>query len=94
MYLSPLATTGQVDQQMTFTDAYWRFYLTKDHRLDLLARTRVFEPANADAIPSGSLILASVGDKAADALIDRGVLTRVKAIPELDGSTFFVVLRR
>jgi hypothetical protein len=94
VYLSPLATTGQVDQQMTFTDAYWRFYLTKEQRLDLLARTRVFEPANADAIPTGSLILASAGDKAADALIDRGVLRRVKAIPELDGSTLFVVLQR
>jgi hypothetical protein len=93
-YLSPLATAGQVDQQMTFTDAYWRFYLTKAHRLDLLARTRVFEPSGVDAIPAGSLILASAGDKEADALIGRGVLKRVKAIPELDGSTLFVILQR
>ena len=43
---------------MTFTDAYWRFYLT-EHRLELLARTRVFEPANVDAIPSGLIPRAS-----------------------------------
>ena len=94
VYLSPLATTGQVDQHMTFTDAYWQFYLAKHHRSDLLARTRVFEPEHVDAVPAGSLILASVGDKVTDALVSRGVLRRVRAIPELDGSTFFLILQR
>ena len=94
VYLSPLATTGQVDQHMTFTDAYWQFYLAKHHRSDLLARTRIFEPEQIDTVPAGSLILASVGDKATEALVSRGALKRVRAVPELDGSTFFLILQR
>jgi 4-amino-4-deoxy-L-arabinose transferase-like glycosyltransferase len=94
VYLSPLATAGQVDERTTFTDAYWQFYLAKHHRTELLARTRRFEPAAVEAIPTGSLILASAGDKATDALVERGALERVKIVPELDGAPLFVVLRR
>jgi hypothetical protein len=94
VYLSPLATTGQVDGQTTFTDAYWQFYLTKHHRTDLLARTRTFDPAGVDAIPPGSLILVNAGDKTTEALVNRGILKQVKAIRELDGSIFFAILQR
>jgi hypothetical protein len=94
VYLSPLATTGQVDQKTTFTDAYWQFYLTKHHRIDLLSRTRAFEPAHAAAIPAGSLILANVGDKATEALVSGGTIKQVKTITELDGTTFFIILQR
>ena len=94
VYLSPLATTGQVAQKTTFTDAYWQFYLTKQQRIDLLSRTRPFDPGNAAAIPAGSLILANVGDKATEALVSGGTLKQVKTITELDGTTFFVILQR
>jgi 4-amino-4-deoxy-L-arabinose transferase-like glycosyltransferase len=94
VYLSPMATAGQVDDRTTFTDAYWQFYLTKYRRLDLLDRTKRFEPSRLDGMPANSLVLASVDDKPTAALVERGELRLLQTIPELDGSTFFEVLQR
>jgi 4-amino-4-deoxy-L-arabinose transferase-like glycosyltransferase len=94
VYLSPMATAGQVDDRTTFTDAYWRFYLAKYHRTDLLDRTRRFEPSQVGSLPVRSLILASADDKTTQALVERGDLHLVRKIQELDGTTFFQVLQR
>jgi hypothetical protein len=88
------ATSGQADGRNQYMDAYWRFYLIKHHRQDLLARTSPFVPEHVDAVPAGSLVLANVGDSATEALVSRGALKRVAMISELDRSNFFVVLQR
>ena len=75
-------------------DAYWRFYLIKHGRQDLLERTSPFVPEHADAVPAGSLVLANTGDSATEALVSRGTLKRVATISELDRSNFFVILQR
>ena len=88
------ATSGQADGRNQYMDAYWRFYLIKHNRQDLLARTSPFVPEHVDAVPAGSLVLANVGDSATEALVSRGALKRVAAIAELDRRNFFVILQR
>ena len=95
VYFSPLrATGGDLDGRNPYLDAYWRFYLIKHDRADLLARTAPFESGNVQTIPSGSLVLANVGDVTTEALVAKGELRRVETIPELDHPAFFVILQR
>lgn len=79
---------------------YWKFYLIKHHRQDLLDRTieaYLFYPDRVRQLPPHSLILNSAGDGATDAIIDRlvaaGELTKT-LITEPDGVPTYVVLRR
>jgi hypothetical protein len=95
VYFSTLkATSGLLDGRNPYMDAYWKFYLTKHHREDLLARTAPFEADRVAAAPPGSLVLANVGDASTEALVKRGDLRAVTAVPELDQTTFFVILQR
>jgi hypothetical protein len=95
VYFSTLKSTGGlIDGRNQYMDAYWKFYLIKHRRQDLLARTLPLDPDHVQRAPSGSLVLANVGDTTTEALVHRGDLTRVTTIPELDRSAFFVVLRR
>jgi 4-amino-4-deoxy-L-arabinose transferase-like glycosyltransferase len=95
VYFSTLkATSGQLDGRNPYMDAYWKFYLIKHNRQDLLARTMPFEPQNVQTVPSGSLVLANLGDTTTEALVAKGELKRVTTIPELNHNTFFVVLQR
>jgi 4-amino-4-deoxy-L-arabinose transferase-like glycosyltransferase len=95
VYFSTLrATSGQADGRNQYMDAYWKFYLIKHRRQDLLARTSSFVPDQVNAVPAGSLVLANVGDSATEALVGRGALRRVATIQELDRSNFFVILQR
>ena len=95
VYFSPLrAGSGQFDGRNQYMDAYWRFYLIKHDRQDLLARTMPFEVEKLHAALPGSLVLANLDDPVTSALVKNGELKPVKSIPELDRSTFFVVLQR
>ncbi len=95
IYFSTLkSSAGQIDGRDPYMDAYWKFYVTKHGRQDLLARTRPFELRNLQAMPPGSLVLANLGDTTTDALVDKGELKQLKTIDELDHTSFFVVLRR
>jgi 4-amino-4-deoxy-L-arabinose transferase-like glycosyltransferase len=95
IYFSTLkSSAGQVDGRDQYMRDYWRFYLTKHHREDLLARTHSFAPDAVTQLASGSLVLANVGDGGIERLVAERQLAQVAEIPELDGSTFFMVLRR
>ncbi len=95
IYFSPLkASSGQLDGRNPYMDGYWKFYLAKHTREDLLARTRPFDPALVREVPPGSLVLTNEGDRTTEALVARGELRRVTTIAELDGQTFFVILQR
>lgn len=95
VYFGTLASTsGQLDWRNDFLDTYWRFYLLKHHRLDLLSRTSRFQPASIDSVPAGSLILANLENTATNAMAAGGVLTRVAVIDELDGRGYFVIYQR
>lgn len=95
IYFSTLkSSAGQIDGRDQYMDAYWRFYVTKHGRPDLLARTMPFEPQNLQTMLPGSLVLANLGDTTTDELVSKGELKVVKTIDELDHTSFFVVLRR
>ena len=53
-----------------------------------------FEPRDVRAVPSGSLVLANIGDTTTETLVANGALKRVATIPELNHNAFFVVLER
>jgi 4-amino-4-deoxy-L-arabinose transferase-like glycosyltransferase len=95
VYFSPLKSAGgQLDGRNEYMDAYWRFYLIKHNRQDLLARTMPFDAAAVHAVPSGSLVLANADDTTTGSLVKNGELRQVATIAELDQRTFFVVLQR
>jgi 4-amino-4-deoxy-L-arabinose transferase-like glycosyltransferase len=88
------ATSGQVDGREPYIEPYWKFYLTKHHKLDLLSRTRRFDAADIHAMPTGSLVFANDGEVASETLVKSGALRKVASIPELNGTSFFVILQR
>ena len=95
IYFSQLrAGGGLLDGRNEYMDAYWKFYLIKHGRQDLLARTRPFEAEKVAAMPPGSLVLANLDDPVSGAIVKRGELKPVATIAELDQSKFFVVLQR
>jgi 4-amino-4-deoxy-L-arabinose transferase-like glycosyltransferase len=95
VYVSALRSgTGSLDGRDSYIDAYWQFYLTKLHRLDLRARMAPFDPAALADMPKGSLVFGNVGNGVTDPLVAKGELKQVLTIPEIDGTTFFAVLQR
>jgi 4-amino-4-deoxy-L-arabinose transferase-like glycosyltransferase len=88
------SSAGQVDGRDQYMDTYWKFYLTKHGRQDLLARTTRLDGGSGTAMPAGSLVLANIGNTPVEALVGAGTLKPIQTIPELDGTPFFVVLQR
>jgi 4-amino-4-deoxy-L-arabinose transferase-like glycosyltransferase len=79
-----------------YVDPYWRFYLIKYGRLDLLERTVLFDSAVFDlrSIPERSLLLVGRDDSALAPWIASGDLREVAQIPEPGEPPFFSVLVR
>lgn len=95
VYFGTLASTsGQLDWRNDFLDTYWRFYLLKHNRLDLLNHTSRLDSSAIESVPRGSLILANLEDAATNAMAASGVLTRLATIDELDGRDYFVIYQR
>jgi hypothetical protein len=88
------STAGEMDTRNRWMDAYWRFYLGKHRREQLLARTGHFDGADPASLPPRSVVLGNIGDPRLDALRRRGSLRTVAVVPELDGDPFFVLLER
>lgn len=78
-----------------FIPFYWKLYLIKHHREDLLARTVFFNLGNLDAanVPADSLILTS-DDAVKRALIASGQFQQAKLIFDPDGTTPFARLEK
>jgi hypothetical protein len=77
-------------------DAYWRLYLNKYGRQDLLMRTVAFDSEGFDvqSIQPGSLLLVGRDDTALARWIDAGLLRRLATIPEPADPPFFSILVR
>jgi 4-amino-4-deoxy-L-arabinose transferase-like glycosyltransferase len=79
-----------------YLDAYWRFYLLKHSRTDLLERTVYFD-SNAFDVSSAQrydLILATRDDAPLAALAARGELRTIVQVAEPRDPPFFVILER
>ncbi len=81
---------------LQYIDAYWRFYLLKHDRLDLLPRTVYFDSQSLDvrAVPARSLLLTARKDPAAEALVSAGQLHELAMIPEPGDPALFAILQR
>ena len=88
------STSGLADIRNYWMDAYWRFYLIKHHRADLLARSGPLDAANLSAVEPGSLVLGNLGDRVIDGLVASQQLKPVHTVPELDRDPFFVILEK
>ncbi len=83
-------------QRTPYLDGYWRFYLIKHHREDLLDRTRylIADTVDVSSMPAGSVLLASRHDPSLQKLVDAGELRTVALIPEPGDPPAFEILRR
>jgi 4-amino-4-deoxy-L-arabinose transferase-like glycosyltransferase len=88
------STAGLLDTRNRWMDAYWRFYLIKHRREDLLAKSQAIDTNDASALPPGSLVLANDGDRVTAGLVASGQLKKVATILERDGQPFFLILVR
>ena len=52
------SSAGQVDGRDQYIDAYWKFYLTKHRRQELLPLTSPFDGRDTNAMPRGNLELS------------------------------------
>ena len=82
--------------RIPYLEAYWRLYLIKHDREDLLDRTRYFNADTLDVsdVPAGSLLLASRQDTSLEKLVASGELKTVALIPEPGDPPAFAILRR
>jgi 4-amino-4-deoxy-L-arabinose transferase-like glycosyltransferase len=88
------STSGLLDTSNRWMDAYWRFYLIKQGREDLLERTVQIDTTDVRWMLPGSLVLANEGDQLTGVLVGAGQLKRIAIIPEVDRPGFFVILQR
>ena len=85
---------GFWDLKNRWTPAYWRFYVTKHHREDLLARTVFLTQADSIvSLPAGSLVFSNTESPEVKAAL-RDSATTLAEIPELDRAAFYTVLLR
>ena len=84
-------------------DLYWKFYLLKYDRQDLLSRTTNAEAADGldvgriRQLPAGALVVASAsGDNSTtiDQLVSSGELKRDTLVSAADGTSIFWILER
>jgi len=82
--------------RVPYLEAYWRLYVTKHHRTDLLARTVYFDDASLDVqtVPRGALLLATRKDAHLTALVERQQLRKLVDILEPAEPSYFSVLER
>ena len=85
---------GRWDLKNRWLPAYWRFYVAKAGREDLLARTVFFTYLHeTKPIAPGSLVMGNTEDPHLKQLLAEGA-TRIVDIPEIDRDPFFMLVRR
>jgi 4-amino-4-deoxy-L-arabinose transferase-like glycosyltransferase len=82
--------------RIPYLDEYWRLYLIKHGRQDLLLRTVYFEADTLDVrtVPPGSVLLASRQDASLAKLVETGELRTIALIPEPGDPPAYAILGR
>ena len=83
-----------MDTRNRWMDAYWRFYLGKHNREQLLERSGRLDAIDVRSLPAHSIVLGNDGDLRMASLMKAGDLKLVAKIPELDRDPFFLILER
>jgi hypothetical protein len=79
-----------------FITLYWKLYVVKHHREDLLGHWAYFNPANldVDAMPADSIVVTNADDAFEREMIASGRFREVKKIFNADGSAPFARLAK
>lgn len=79
-----------------WTEYYWRFYLLKHDRQELLQRTQYVSPDALDVydMRASSMVVSAVEDRRVMALAASGELRKIAVITEPNDTPSFVVLQR
>jgi 4-amino-4-deoxy-L-arabinose transferase-like glycosyltransferase len=96
----PAIQLARMTQGTDLGEEYWKVYLIKHHREDLLARTKTgpyqaFDAEVVRRLPAGSLVVArpsSENDRAIDGMVTAGELTK-DLVKAPDGTPIFWVLQ-
>jgi len=88
------SSAGRIDGRDQYLGAYWDFYLAKDRRPELAARTAPLSATAVSRMAAGSLVLSNAGNASTAPLVQRGELHVVETVPELGGGDGFVILQR
>jgi hypothetical protein len=85
---------GHWDLKNRYLPPYWRFYLVRQGRTELMTET-VFMPQNDDirTIPPGSVVLDNIEDPNLQQLLGSGA-QRIADIPEVDREPFLTMVVR
>lgn len=85
-----------LSQDLDDVPARWMFYLAKNHREDLLPRTRMFTAAGIDlsTIPAGSLLVLYANDPARQAWTADDTVSTVSLVAHAGGANSAVILRK
>jgi 4-amino-4-deoxy-L-arabinose transferase-like glycosyltransferase len=88
--------TVYLSTAIPYVALYWKFYLIKHHRLELLDRAVPFDlsTVNVDTAPVRSLILTLVSDDVAKSLARSGSVKQIAVITEPDGAPAFAIFER
>lgn len=83
-----------LDNRIDFIDRYWRFFLIKRNRKDLLGKTYYFDPYFSDLkfFPKNSLLLYNF-DHVGTADIKKDSFKKIKDIFEPDGTSRFYIYK-
>lgn len=85
---------GHWDLKNRWLPPYWRFYLSKEGREDLLTRTVFFTyPDDVVPIAPGSIVIGNGEAPHLKQMLAEGA-TRIADVPEIDREPFFTVVRR
>lgn len=93
----PAIYLSHLDRDVEIIRQYWRFYLAKHGREDLMSRTVILgesQTLDLATMPPNSIILARTTDPTITALAAGGELALEMAIPEPGGRPFYAVFRR
>ena len=85
-----------LSSEISWIDSYWRFYLVKHGREDLLQRTTYFEAAKllVQTMPAPSILLSRVGEATVETLTKTGQLRKVDVVKEPDNTASFAIYER
>ena len=83
-------------REVPWIDYYWKFFLLKSHREDLVSRAVYFSPSELDpaSVPVGALVLTNADSALQKRLDDSGLFRRQAAITEPAGDASFLIFER
>jgi hypothetical protein len=83
-------------REIPWIDSYWKFFLLKAGREDLVNRAVYFSADDLDpaSVPAGALVLSNADSGLQKRLADSGLYSVAASIKEPTGDTSFLIFER